>query len=83
MAQDGDMEAYEELQILLEPDIRRFVQRKIYDQYVVDDLMQEIFLAFYQNLSRIDPVENLRPYIFRIARNKCYDDLRNCAKQML
>lgn len=75
-AQEGDMEAYEDLQRLLEPDIRRFVQRKIYDPYTVDDILQDVFLAFYQNLSRIEPVENLRPYIFRIARNKCYDDLR-------
>lgn len=75
-AQDGDIEAYEELQILLEPDIRRFVKGKINDPYTVDDVIQEVFLAFYQNMYRIDPVENLRPYIFRIARNKCYDDLR-------
>jgi RNA polymerase sigma-70 factor (ECF subfamily) len=75
-AQEGDMEAYEDLQRLLESDIRRFVQRKIYDPFVVDDILQDVFLAFYQNLSRIQPVENLRPYIFRIARNKCYDDLR-------
>lgn len=75
-AQDGDLDAYEELQGLLEPDIRRYVKRKIYDDYVVDDILQEIFIAFYQNLHRINPIENLRPYIFRIARNKCYDDLR-------
>ena len=75
-AQQGDIEAYEELQILLEPDIRRFIQRKIYDPYTVDDVLQEVFLAFYQNMHRINPIENLRPYIFRIARNKCYDDLR-------
>jgi RNA polymerase sigma-70 factor, ECF subfamily len=75
-AQEGDIEAYEDLQRLLEPDIRRFVQRKIFDAYAVDDVLQDVFLAFYQNLSRIQPVENLRPYIFRIARNKAYDDLR-------
>ncbi len=75
-AQEGDIDSYEELQLLLEPDIRRFVQRKIYDPYTVDDVVQEVFLSFYQNMHRIDPVENLRPYIFRIARNKCYDDLR-------
>ncbi|MEM9954308.1 MAG: RNA polymerase sigma factor [Chloroflexota bacterium] len=75
-AQEGDMEAYEELQISLEPDIQGFVRRKINDPYVVDDVIQEVFLAFYQNMHRINPVENLRPYIFRIARNKCYDDLR-------
>lgn len=75
-AQEGDIDSYEELQLLLEPDIRRFVQGKIYDSFTVDDVIQEVFLSFYQNMHRIDPVENLRPYIFRIARNKCYDDLR-------
>ncbi|MGB7337559.1 MAG: RNA polymerase sigma factor [Phototrophicaceae bacterium] len=75
-AQEGDMDSYEELQILLEPDIRRFVRRKINDPYTVDDVIQDVFIAFYQNIHRINPVENLRPYIFRIARNKCYDDLR-------
>lgn len=70
------MDAYEDLQRLLELDIRRYVQRKIADPYTVDDIVQETFLAFYRNLERIDPVETLRPYIFRIARNKCYDDLR-------
>lgn len=80
-AQQGDLDAYEELQHLLQPDIRRYIQRKIYDPYVVDDILQEVFLAFYQNMHRIDPPENLRPYIFRIARNKCYDDLRKVERR--
>lgn len=75
-AQQGDQDAYAELQLLLEADIRRYIRRKINDPYTVDDIVQETFLAFYQNLHRIDPLSNLRPYIFRIARNKCYDDLR-------
>ncbi len=75
-AQDGDQDAYAELQLLLEADIRRYIRRKINDPYTVDDIVQETFLAFYQNLHRIEPLSNLRPYIFRIARNKCYDDLR-------
>ncbi len=33
-------------------------------------------MALYLNLSRIEPVEKLRPYVFRIARNRCYDILR-------
>lgn len=75
-AQEGDLDAYEALQVMLEPDIRRYIQRKVNDPYAVDDVLQETFLSFYQNFHRIDPVENLRPYLFRIARNKCFDDLR-------
>lgn len=80
-AQQGDTEAYEDLQLLLEPDIRRFIRRMINDPFVVDDVLQNIFVAFYQNMHRIDPVENLRPYLFRIARNKCYDDLRRVQRR--
>ncbi|MGB1286193.1 MAG: RNA polymerase sigma factor [Aggregatilineales bacterium] len=79
-AQAGDMDAYEELQILLTPDVRRFVRRLIQHTETEDDLMQDIFLRFYLNLDKIDPVEKLRPYLFRIARNRCYDDLRRLGR---
>lgn len=75
-ARAGDMAAYEDLQLLLEPDIRRFVRRLTNDPFSEDDILQEVFLSFFQNLHKIDPVENLRPYIFRIARNRCYDQYR-------
>lgn len=80
-AQSGDVEAYEMLQLRLEPDIRRYLRRMVNDPFVLDDILQNVFLAFYQNLHRIDPVEKLRPYVFRIARNKCYDDLRKVERR--
>lgn len=79
-AQQGDQEAYEDLQNLLEPDIRRFVRRLIQHGATEDDIMQDVFLSFYLNLDQIEPVEKLRPYIFRIARNRCYDDLRRLGR---
>lgn len=75
-AQAGDMNAYEDLQLLLEPDIRRYVRRMVNNPYVEDDILQDVFIRFYLNMSSIDPVSNLRPYIFRIARNRCYDEFR-------
>jgi RNA polymerase sigma-70 factor (ECF subfamily) len=75
-AQCGDWEAFESLQGQLEPLIRRYVRRLIGPGDAEDDIVQDTFIALYKNLSRIDPVANLRPYIFRIARNRCYDELR-------
>jgi RNA polymerase sigma-70 factor, ECF subfamily len=75
-AQQGERDAFEHLQALLEPAIRRFVRRLIGSGWVEDDVVQDTFIALYKNLARIDPVENLRPYVFRIARNRCYDELR-------
>lgn len=80
-AQMGDITAYEDLQLLLEPMIRRFVQRMLNDPMLVDDMVQEVFIKFYQNITNIDPPEKLRPYIFRIARNRCYDELRRMGRR--
>lgn len=80
-AQQGDTIAYEDLQLLLEPAIRRFVSRMLSDPMLIDDMVQEVFIKFYKNITNIDPPEKLRPYIYRIARNQCYDELRRMGRR--
>ena len=75
-AQNGDLEAFEELQRRLEPPVRRFVARLMRSNYAEDDIVQDVFISLYYKMDRIQPVENVRPYVFRMARNRCYDDMR-------
>lgn len=75
-AQNGDYDAFDELHVSLEPAIARFVRRLIGPGQEAEDVVQDTFLALFTNLDRIDPPENLRPYVYRIARNRCYDLLR-------
>lgn len=75
-AKCGDHEAFAELQTRLDSPMRRFVWRLIGTHDAEDDIVQDSLIAFYLNLDRIDPPENLRPYLFRIVRNRCYDVLR-------
>lgn len=42
----------------------------------MEDVLQDAFLALYMNMERIDPVENVRPFLYRVVRNLCYDELR-------
>ncbi len=74
-AQAGDPEAFDALQRALEPAIRQFIRRLIGDGEV-DDLTQDVFLTFYRHLQRLDPPAKLRPFLYRVARNRCYDELR-------
>jgi RNA polymerase sigma-70 factor, ECF subfamily len=69
-------DAFGQLQAQLEPGVRRFVRRLIGMSDAEDDIVQDVFIALYRNIHRINPVEKLRPYLFRIARNRCYDELR-------
>jgi RNA polymerase sigma-70 factor (ECF subfamily) len=38
--------------------------------------MQEIMLALYQNIEKIEPIGRAKAYTFGIARNLCYEELR-------
>lgn len=75
-AQQGDYLAFEQLHARLEPAIARFVRRLLPDGQEGADVVQDTFLALYLHLREIDPPGNLRPYVFRIARNASYDVLR-------
>jgi RNA polymerase sigma-70 factor, ECF subfamily len=74
--QAGDYDAFEQLYTQLQGPIRRFVRRLIGNAETVDDIVQLTFISLHRNLHRINPVENLRPYLFRIARNHSWDELR-------
>ncbi|MFN8372281.1 MAG: RNA polymerase sigma factor [Anaerolineae bacterium] len=73
---EGDEDAFQQLQTELEPQIRRFVRRLIGSSHAEDDIIQDTFIALYRNLERIEPIEKLRPYLYGIARNRCYTELR-------
>ena len=80
LVQQGDDDAFEQLHAALAPGIGRFVRRLIGDGQEAEDVVQDTLLALYLNLNRIEPVEKLRPYVFRIARNRCYDILRRVGR---
>lgn len=75
-AQAGDNDAFAKIQSQFETQIHRFVLRLIGHHDNVDDIVQNTFIALYMNLHRIDPIEKLRPFLFRVARNLSYDYLR-------
>jgi RNA polymerase sigma-70 factor, ECF subfamily len=74
--QCGDFSAFDALQESLEPLVRRFVRRLIGWHDSEDDIVQLVFLALFRHAGRINPPEKLRPYMYRIVRNRCYDELR-------
>ena len=74
--QAGDHDAFVGLMQRLESPLRRYVRRLIGDSDVEDDIVQDVFFSLYRKCDRIDARRGLRPYLFRMARNRCYDELR-------
>lgn len=72
----GDEEAFNLLHVMLEARMRAFVVRLIGPHWQVEDIVQEVFIALYRNLAKLEGVEKLYPFLYRVARNRCYDILR-------
>lgn len=76
LARDGHRDAFAQLQQTLDGPARRFVRRLIGSSDVEDDIVQNAFFALYMNLDRLNDGDKLRPFLFRVLRNQCYDELR-------
>jgi RNA polymerase sigma-70 factor, ECF subfamily len=79
-ARRGNRNAFDRLQAALEPKVLRFIRRLIggisQSEEAVPDAAREVFLALYLNLNRLTEPKMLRPFVYRVARNVCYDELR-------
>jgi len=61
-------------------DVYSFLKYNIRDQYLVEDILQETFIAVHGSLETLRDEDHLKPWILRIARNKMVDILRKGKK---
>jgi RNA polymerase sigma-70 factor (ECF subfamily) len=72
----GDAAAMEALIERYQPRVASFVFACVSDGQAVEDLCQTIFYKMFLGLPRLEAVEKFEPWLFRIARNACFDYLR-------
>jgi RNA polymerase sigma factor (sigma-70 family) len=76
-AQLGDEQAFNELFSLYGPRLLQFARKLLQSAPDrVEDLNQEIWLAIYRQLPRLNELEKFKPWAFRIARDKIYVEYR-------
>ncbi len=80
-AQAGDDEAFGALVLKLDGPVRRFIRRVIGIHDAEDDIVQDVFIKLHRKLNRIQPDKGLRPYLFRMVRNRAYDELRSLGRR--
>ncbi|MFC4313751.1 RNA polymerase sigma factor [Steroidobacter flavus] len=62
------------------PEVRRFLNGRLHCPETAADITQETYLRLIST-APLKPVENLRAFIFRIARNLAIDHVRGRARQ--
>ena len=73
---NGDINAFQELFLEFQPQLKSYLYRLLTDRNDVDDLSQDTFVKAYDKLSSFKGDSSLKTWVFRIATNLAYDYLR-------
>jgi RNA polymerase sigma-70 factor, ECF subfamily len=60
----------------LSADLRRFIRRRVPDDHVADDLLQETFVRVHRHLPALEEVGRVAAWVYQIARNVVRDHFR-------
>lgn len=74
-AQKGDLESFNQIVLLYQDKIFSLARRILGDEDLAEDVTQNTFLAAYRGLPRFRN-GSFRGWLYRIATNACYDELR-------
>lgn len=80
-SQKGDEKAFEELVRKYQQTIFNVVYHNIGYRADVEDIAQKIFAKIYFSLPRFDNRRPFFPWLYRIAINQCYDELRRMRRR--
>jgi RNA polymerase sigma-70 factor (ECF subfamily) len=75
-AQSGDEAALEEIIRAYQQRVAAMVIARVGKDDDWQDLCQQIFVKMVLGLGRLKEIEAFEPWLFRIARNACFDHLR-------
>jgi RNA polymerase sigma factor (sigma-70 family) len=73
---NGDQKAFELLVQRYQTPLFNFICRFLGDYDLASDVLQQVFIRFYTSLPQLGNGEPFRPWLFRVARNCCIDELR-------
>ena len=75
--QAGDKAAVVEIDRLFGAELRLFCQRMVYNEAMAEDIVQDVLVTCCRASQGLQPTECLRGWLYKIARNRSIDELRN------
>lgn len=72
----GDQEAFEHLVRRYSNALFDYICRFLNDDDTASDILQQVFLQLYLSLPKLRTGEPLKGWLYRVAHNRCLDELR-------
>ncbi|MCC6234340.1 MAG: sigma-70 family RNA polymerase sigma factor [Verrucomicrobiales bacterium] len=79
--QSDDTDAFEELVGRWHAPLHALGTRMLGDATAAEDVVQEVFQRLHQHRHRYEPAARFSTYLWRIALNRCHDELRRRASR--
>jgi RNA polymerase sigma-70 factor (ECF subfamily) len=76
MGMNNESISTERIWELLSAKLRSFLLRRVSDEQVAEDLLQETFVRIHKKLAEVEDVQRITPWVFQIARNLVVDHYR-------
>lgn len=80
---DGNREAFRKLHHILYPLLFAYSFKMTKSEEQTDDLLQDLFLKFWQNASAIGPLQNVKAYFYKSARFSVLNHLKDVSGKAL
>jgi RNA polymerase sigma factor (sigma-70 family) len=77
----GNQQAFETLVQRYSTALFNFIRHFVGDHDFACDILQQVFLQLFVSLSTLHTDEPLKPWLFRVARNRCVDELRRAKRK--
>ena len=79
----SDSQAFDDLFHALYPRLVRFALKYVKQRSAAGDIVQNAFIALWENRMNIDPDLSIKAYLYRIVRNRALNFLRDHANKMV
>lgn len=75
--QKGNRKIFEALFNSYYPILTRYAERFVFGRIESEDIVQELFVHFWENADHISIDTSLKSYLFQAVRNRCFNYLRD------
>jgi RNA polymerase sigma factor (sigma-70 family) len=75
--QAGDQDAFARIHKELYPGLFGYALKMVRDEKLVDDLLQDLFIKFWQNSKRIGAIQNVKAYFYRSTRSMVLNHIKS------
>lgn len=76
---EGDETAFRELFHLYTPLLRPLIFKLTKSEYIIEDILQDVFFKVWMQRDKLTNIENPRSWILKIAFHDCFGHLRKMA----